>query len=106
MSWLKNVMLASGGGGLLAQADLLHEGDQIVEEVLLDDLPVVPPGDRAEIDLERLASGRDLLPVGALHGPFHRAGEARDRTGPVAGREEGLVRPVYEVLIRKGLEEV
>jgi hypothetical protein len=31
---------------------LLHERDEVVHEVLLDDLPVVPLGDSVEVDLE------------------------------------------------------
>lgn len=64
---------------LPAQPDLFHERYQVVEQVLLDDLPlVVPSRYRAELDVERLAGRRDVLPVGPLHRPSHGAREARD----------------------------
>src|SRR5919198_288564 len=52
-----------------AKPKLLHEGDEVVHQVLLDDLPIVPDGDGVEVDLERLDSGRDLAAVPALQRP-------------------------------------
>src|SRR5436190_17361824 len=92
---------------LLAQAELLHEGHQIVKEILLDDPPVlVPSRNRAEVHLERTARRRNLLPAGPLHGASHGPCEARDRTGPVALGDEHLVGPVTDPLVREGAEEI
>src|SRR5205814_3050088 len=87
------------------EADLLHEGHEVVEEVLLDDLAVVPAGDGAEVDLEGLTGWRNLLAVGTSHGASHRAREPGDRARPVARREERLVGTVVQVLVGEGLEE-
>jgi hypothetical protein len=84
---------------LAAQPQLLHKSDQIVHEVLLDDLSIIPLADGVEIDVERLASGRDLRAVRAQHRPGHRALEPRDRTCPVAGGEEHLLRSVVQMLV-------
>src|SRR5207249_7100382 len=73
------------GRGSAAKPDLLHERDQVVKEVLLDDLPIVPAGHGAEIHIELLARRRDDLPVGPGHRTRHRPGEMRDRAGPIAG---------------------
>src|SRR5829696_4930444 len=91
---------------LVAEADLLHERDEVVHEVLLHDLAIVPEGDRAEVNFERLAGGWDLLAVGPLHRPGHGAGEVGDRAGPVPGGKEDPVGSVVEVLVRKGLPEL
>jgi hypothetical protein len=42
----------SGALALLANPDLIHQPDDIVEQVLFDDLSVVPARDRAEVHLE------------------------------------------------------
>jgi hypothetical protein len=87
------------------EADLPCECHEVVEEVLLHDLSVVPPRNRAEVHLETPAGGRHLRAVRSLHRPGHGAGEVRDRTGPITGCEEHLVGPVVEVLVREGFEE-
>jgi hypothetical protein len=70
--------LTADAQSLVAESDLLHERDQVVEEVLLHDLSVVPAGNGAEVHLERPAGGRDLLAVGTLHRSGHGAGEVGD----------------------------
>src|SRR5215207_4421272 len=90
---------------LVAEADLLHERDEVVHEVLLHDLAVVPEGDGVEVDLERLVGGRDLLAAPLLQRTGHRTREARDRAGPVARGQEDPVGPVVEVLVGEGLPE-
>jgi hypothetical protein len=37
-----------------AQPDLLHETDQIIHQVFLHDLAVVPFGDRVEVDFRMI----------------------------------------------------
>jgi hypothetical protein len=54
---------------LVTEADLLHERDEVVHEVLLHDLAIVPEGDRAEVNLERLAGGGISSPSGPFIGP-------------------------------------
>lgn len=44
-----------GGSLLLTKPDLPHEGHQVVEEILLDDLLVIPAGHGAEVYVEFLA---------------------------------------------------
>ena len=98
---------AIAGHGLRAEADLLHEGDEVVEEILLDDLPVVAPAsDRAELHVERLAGRLDLRAVGLAKRAGERAAKARDGAGPVATREEDAVGSVVEMLVREGAEEI
>ncbi len=80
---------------LVAEADVPHEAGE-VEEVLLDDAAVVLAGDGAEVDLEGLPGGRDVLAVGALHGSGQGAGEAGGPTGPLAVGQDHLVGPVVE----------
>src|SRR5919202_1928836 len=87
------------------QADLPHKCHQVVEEVFLDNLPIVPAGYRTELNVKRFAGGRNLLAVRSLHRPLHRPSEPRDRAGPVAGGKEDAVRSVAKVLVGKGLEE-
>lgn len=67
-----------GVGSLVAETDLLQERDQVIHKVLLDDLSVVPQGDRVEIDFEGFPSRRNLGSVGRLHRSLHGAPEARD----------------------------
>ena len=50
--------------GLLG-ADLLHQPDLVVEEVLFHDLAVFPSGHGAELELEGLVGGGDGLAVRA-----------------------------------------
>ena len=69
--------LSPGGqGGLAPQAgatrlrdrstdpELLHHTHQVIEEVLLDNLAIVPTGDGTEIHLEGFSGGRNLLATG------------------------------------------
>src|SRR5688572_18584225 len=100
------VIRSLGEAPLLAEADLLHEGDEIVHQVLLDDLAVVPLRDRIEVEIEGLARRGDHGAIRALHRSGHRAPEASDRAGVVARGEEDPVRPVFEALIRERLPEV
>src|SRR5579859_1929172 len=93
-------------GADLPQANLPHEGYQIVEEVLLDDLSIVPPGDRAEVDFEFLAGWGNLCAIGPFHRARECAREVGDRAGPIAGGEEDAIGPVVEVLIGEGGEEL
>ncbi len=66
---------------LVAEADLPHEAGELVDEVLLDDLAVVGAGDGAEVDLERLPGGQDVLAVGALHESGQRSRPPRVAAG-------------------------
>src|SRR4029077_8809051 len=59
-----------------AQSNLSHHPDQVVEEVLLNDLAVIPARHRAEVDLDRLARRRDLIAVRPQHRSGHRAGDS------------------------------
>src|SRR5690349_18314059 len=58
-------------GSALQQTDLPQEADLIVEELLLDDLAVLPARDRAELQLERPAGGRVHLAAQILPRPDH-----------------------------------
>ena len=42
----------------------------VVEQLLLDNLAVLPSGDGAELELERLARRLHHPPSGAFHGPI------------------------------------
>src|SRR3954469_23107527 len=91
----------------LLQAELRHHAHHVVEEVLLDDLPVlVPSGHRAEVDFERFSGRRDRLAARAGHGSLHGAGEPCNGARPIARGEEHLVRPVPDAVIWKGLEHL
>src|SRR5512134_33053 len=92
--------------GASAEPDLPEESHEVVHEILLHDLPVVPACDRVELEVEGLARGRDHRATGSLHGPGHGSPEAGNRAGPISRREKDPVRPVVETLIRKRLEEV
>src|SRR5688572_24629183 len=55
------------------EAELAHHAADVVEEVLLDDLAIVPSSHGAEVDLEPLAVRRDGLAAHdhrALHRPM------------------------------------
>ncbi len=66
---------------LVAEADLPREAGELVDEVLLDDLAVVRAGDGAEVDLEVLRGGQDVLAVGALHESGQRSRPAHVAVG-------------------------
>src|SRR5438093_1175912 len=90
----------------LRQPDLPHQPDEVVEEPFLRDLAVlVPRGHSAELDVEALVRRRDRLAVRDLHGSLHRPVEVGHGTGMVTIREENLVGPVDQVVVREGLEE-
>src|SRR6476619_8308902 len=86
--------------------DLLEEGHEVVHEVLLDDLSVVPECDCVELKVEASAGGRNLPAIGGLHGPGHCSPEASDRAGPVSRGKEDSVGSVVETLVGKRSEEV
>src|SRR5688572_14776250 len=100
------VIRSLGEAPLFAEADLLHEGDEIVHQVLLDNLAIVPLRDRIEVEIEGLARGWDHAAIRGFHRSGHRAPEAGDRAGVVARGEKDPVRPVVEVLIRERFPEV
>ena len=52
-------------GPLPAETDLLQEGDEVVREVLLDDLPVVPLGDCVDL-IARALGGVTMLAAGEV----------------------------------------
>src|SRR5438445_256936 len=88
-----------------AEPNLLHEPDKVIEEPLLGDLaPLVPRGHGAELHVEALVRRRDRL-VPHLHGTFHGAVEVRDRARVVPVREQNLIWPIDEVVVRERLEE-
>jgi hypothetical protein len=55
--------------GSAAQADLAHQADLVVEEILFRDLPVHPAGDGAEVELEGLPVAAISRPSGPFIGP-------------------------------------
>src|SRR5581483_3194494 len=88
------------------EADLLHQADQIVEELLLDDLAIfIPMGNGAKFDFEFFVGRRNDLAVGHLHRPLHGAGEFRHRAGPIILSEQDFVWIIRDVVVGKGLEE-
>src|SRR6266700_2151177 len=69
--------LPARGGLSAGETDLLQEGDQVVKEILLHNLPLVPARHGAEIHIERLAGRRDLLAIRSPQRTGHRPPEAR-----------------------------
>src|SRR5438552_3100376 len=104
------VVAPNAGAGAPARsgnADLLHESDEVVEQSLLGDLPgLIPRGDGAELDVEALVGRWDDFAFGRLHGSLHRPEEVGDGAGVIALREQDLVRPVDEMVVREDLEEL
>jgi hypothetical protein len=65
------------------QPDLLHQGHLVIEELLFNDLPVFPMGNRAELNLELLSGWLDHISIGTGHRPFECPGKVGHRAGPV-----------------------
>jgi hypothetical protein len=59
----------------LHQTNLLHQANQVVEQLLLHDLSVLPLSHGTELDLELLVSRRDYTTIGTLHRSLHSACE-------------------------------
>jgi hypothetical protein len=89
----------------LHYADLLHQANEIVKELFLNDLTVYPMGDSTEFDVKRFPGGRDHLAISAFHWASHRSGEIRHRARPIAHCDFDLVRMVDELIVWKCLEE-
>src|SRR5437867_11834837 len=88
-------------------ADLLHESHEVVEQPFLGDLPgLIPRGDGAELDVEAFVGRRDDFAFGRLHGSLHRPVEVGDGAGVIALREQDLVRPVDQMVVREDLEKL
>src|ERR1700730_12503346 len=88
----------------LQHADLPQKADLVVEQVFLDDLPVLPSRDCAELECERLSCRRMDLPVQPLPRADHLSRPFGDGAGPVSRGEHHLVRVVVEMVFY-GLEE-
>jgi hypothetical protein len=85
-------------------SDLTQKSNLIVEELLLDDLPVLPSSDRAELELERLVGGGMHLTIEPFDGPYHPTRPSGDGARPVTGSEHYFIRVIVEVVL-DGLEE-
>src|SRR5262249_47808974 len=85
-------------------ADLPQKSDLIVEEPLLDDLSVLPAGNRAELNLEGFVRRRMHLAIKPLHGSDHPPSPSSHGAGPLTGSDHHLVRIIVEVIL-DGLEE-
>src|SRR2546422_2387882 len=84
------------------RADLLQDADEVVEQLLLHDLAVLPVRDRAEVHAEPLPRGLDETSFG-LEGPLERAGVLGDGARPVALAQHDAVRAVTDAVVREGL---
>jgi len=87
------------------EADLLHQGHLVIEELLLHDLPVLPVRNRTELNLELLPVGLYYLAIGSGHRALERTGEVGDRARPVPLTEQGLVGMVPDLVVREYFEE-
>jgi hypothetical protein len=105
---------------LAAQPDLLHEGDEVVHQVLLHDLPIISMRDGVEVDLER---AKNTLYGLLLMQTLDDAWNAQDvevfrqrhkpgvivrwpgKTEPTRGIEDHTAESV-QVLVGEGLPEV
>src|SRR5436309_449788 len=93
--------------GRSGSADLLHESHEVVEQPFLGDFPgLIPRGDGAELDVEALVGRWDDFAFGRLHGSLHRPVEVCDGAGVIALREQDLVRPVDQMVVREDLEKL
>jgi hypothetical protein len=90
---------------VLHQPDLLHQGYLVVEEFLLDDLPVLPVRYRAELDLELFPCRGNDLSVRTGHRALEGSGEIGDRAGTVTLTEKNFVRPVSDLIVGESFEE-
>src|SRR2546428_12448742 len=70
--------LSARAGRSAGETELLQEGDQIVKEILLHNLPLVPASDGAEFHIERLAGRWDLLAIRPLQRTGHLSRETGD----------------------------
>ena len=89
----------------LHQPDLLHQGHLVIEEHLLNDLPVLPMGYRAELYFELFPGGGDDLSIRTGHRSFECSREIGDLAGIVTLAEENLVGPVPNLVVWEGFEE-
>ena len=85
-------------------ADLPKETDLVVEQVLFDDLAVLPACDRAEFQLERSSGCVVNLAVETLPWAYHLSFPFGDRAGPIAGTKHHAEGSVVEMILN-GLEE-
>src|SRR5687767_14515007 len=99
-------LAADDQSDLPADADLAHKADNVIEQLLFNDLVLVPAGNSAEIDCERLPGRSDLPSVAAFHRSRHRSGEPRNRAGPIAAGEQNAVRAVVNPIVGKCLEHL
>src|SRR5207302_8092428 len=78
----------------------------VVEEPLFSNLAsIVPSGDGAKLHMEAPSRRLNYFTVGCFHLSFHCSIEIRYRAGVIVLLEKNLVRPIYQVVIGKGLEE-
>jgi hypothetical protein len=89
----------------LRQPDLLHQGHLVIEELLLNDLPVLPVGYGAELYFELFPGRGDDLSIRTSHCSFECSREIGERAGIVTLAEEYLVRPVPNLVVGEGFEE-
>src|SRR6516162_9310485 len=80
-------------------SDLAQKSNLIVEELLLDDLPVLPSSDRAELELERLVGGWMHLTIEPFDGPYHPTRPSGDGARPVTGSKHHFIRVIVEVVL-------
>src|SRR5690349_24595244 len=82
----------------LENTNLPEEADLIVEQLLLDDLAVLPACDSAELEGEPLVRRLVHLAVEPLPRPDHAARPVGDGAGPVPGSDHHLIGIVGELV--------
>src|SRR4029077_9123535 len=77
---------------------------EVIKELLLNDLTVLPVSDRAKLDLKPLVRGWNRLPVRPFHRPLHGSCEPRNRACPITLTKQNLIWVIVNVIIWKCLE--
>src|SRR3990172_4195658 len=96
-----NSLIMSRNMHCLAQAKLPHQSHKVVEELLLDNLPILPVCNSAKLHFKFLISRWDRFPARTYHWPFLGSCEYGYRTCPVALAEKHHIRIILDTVVRK-----